>query len=107
MPKMVWYTVAVVALVTAATRFLPFIVFNGKKPTPKIIEKLGRLLPYAVMGMLVVYCLKEISFLSVGGFLPELICCVIAGGLYAWRRNTLLSIITATVSYMVLVQTVF
>lgn len=99
--------VAVIALVTAALRFLPFVLFGGKRKTPRIIERLGRSLPYAVMGMLVVYCLRGVSFTSVGGFLPELIACLIVAGLYIWRRNTLLSIIAGTVVYMVLVQVVF
>ena len=103
----VFLAVAVIALVTAALRFLPFVLFGGKRKTPRIIERLGRSLPYAVMGMLVVYCLRGVSFTSVGGFLPELIACLIVAGLYIWRRNTLLSIVAGTVVYMVLVQVVF
>ena len=103
----VFLAVAVIALVTAALRFLPFVLFGGKRKTPRIIERLGRSLPYAVMGMLVVYCLRGVSFTSVGGFLPELIACLIVAGLYIGRRNTLLSIIAGTVVYMVLVQVVF
>ena len=103
----VWITVAVIALVTAALRFLPFVLFGGKRITPRVIERLGRSLPYAVMGMLVVYCIRGVSFSSVGSFLPELIACLIVAGLYIWRRNTLLSIIAGTVVYMVLVQVVF
>ena len=99
--------VAVIALVTAATRFLPFLIFRGNKKTPKLIEKLGRVLPFAIMGMLVVYCLKDMSFASVGGFLPQLIACLIVALLYVWKRNTLISILAGTVSYMLLVQLVF
>ncbi len=102
-----WSMVAVIALVTAALRFLPFIVFNGTKQTPKLIQKLGRVLPYAIMGMLVVYCLKEISFSSLSGFLPTLIACAVVTVLYVWKRNTLVSIICGTVCHMVLVQLVF
>ena len=102
-----WSIVAVIALVTAALRFLPFIIFNGNKKTPKIIEKLGKILPFAIMGMLVVYCLKDISFTSVSEFLPAIISCVVVGVLYVWKRNTLISIICGTVCYMVLVQVVF
>jgi branched-subunit amino acid transport protein AzlD len=79
---------------------------SGKK-TPKIINKLGKLLPYAIMGMLVVYCLKDITFISVGDFLPAVIGCVIVAALYIWKRNTLLSIIAGTISYMLLVQLIF
>ena len=102
-----WAAVAVIALVTATLRFLPFVIFSDNRKTPKIIEKLSKSLPYAIMGMLVVYCLKGISFLSVSGFLPALIACAVVGALYIWKRNTLLSIICGTLCYMVLVQVVF
>lgn len=103
----VWYMVAVIALVTAAIRFLPFVVLGGDKKTPKLVEKLGNILPYAIMGMLVVYCLKGVTFTSVSGFVPSLIACLVVGVLYVWKRNTLVSIIAGTVCYMVLVQMVF
>ncbi len=103
----IWLTVAVIALVTAVLRFLPFAIFNGHRKTPKIIEKLGAILPYAVMGMLVVYCLKGVNFTSTSGYLPALISSVLVGLLYVWKRNTLVSIIAGTVCYMLLVQLVF
>lgn len=102
-----WGMVAVIALVTAAIRFLPFAVFNGKRKTPAIIEKLGKILPYAIMGMLVVYCLKDVSFASTSGFLPPLTACLVVSVLYVWKRNTLISIISGTICYMILVQIVF
>ena len=103
-----WIGVAVIALVTAGTRFLPFFAFGGERKTPKIIEKLGSLLPYAIIGMLVVYCLKDMSFKNgVGGFLPEIISVAVVSLVYLWRRNTLLGIICGTVCYMLLVQLVF
>ena len=102
-----WAAIAVIALVTALLRFLPFVIFNGDKKIPKMIEKLGRTLPFAIMGMLVVYCLKGVSFTSFSGFLPALIACVVVGGLYVWKRNTLISIVCGTVCYMLLVQVVF
>lgn len=105
--KHFWSSVAVMAVGTALLRFLPFIIFNGKHKTPAIIEKLGRTLPYAVMGMLVVYCLKEVSFTSVSGFIPELIACAVVALLYIRKKNTLLSIVAGTLSYMALVQFVF
>lgn len=101
-----WTAVAVIALVTALLRFLPFAVFSGRK-TPRIIDKLGRVLPYAIMGMLVVYCLKGISFEAVSGYAPMLISSALVGVLYVWKRNTLLSIICSTLCYMFLVQVVF
>ena len=103
----IWYTVAVMALVTASLRFLPFLVLGGDRKTPKIVQKLGKILPYAIMGMLVVYCLKGVTFTSVGGFVPSLIACLVVGVLYVWKRNTLVSIVCGTVCYMLLVQVVF
>ena len=103
----VWLTVAVIALVTALTRFLPFFMFGGKKNPPRFIVRLGRLLPCAIMGMLVVYCLKSTSFTSLAGFVPALIACLVVGGSYVWKRNTLVSIVLGTVCYMLLVQLVF
>ena len=103
----IWLAVAVIALVTAALRFLPFLIFRGDKKTPPFIERLGSLLPYAIMGMLVVYCLKDTNFSSPAGFLPQLIACVIVALSYIWKRNTLISILLGTVAYMLLVQLVF
>ena len=102
-----WGMVAVIAAVTALTRFLPFIVFRGDRKTPAWIERLGRSRPYAMMGMLVVYCLKDISFAALGGFVPALLSCAVVTLLHLWRRSTLLSIIGGTVTYMLLVQFVF
>ena len=102
-----WSAVLVSAAVTALIRFLSFWVFRGGKPVPPMVEKLGRVLPYAIMGMLVVYCLKGVRFSALGQWLPSLIACLVTGGSYVWKRNTLLSIIAGTVCYMVLVQMVF
>lgn len=99
--------VAVVAAVTILIRFLPFLIFGSDKKTPEFIAWLGKVLPYAIMGMLVVYCLKDISIASSPFGIPELIGCVVAAGLYIWKRNTLISIVLSTVLYMVLIQTVF
>ncbi len=102
-----YLSVAVISGVTALLRFLPFIIFNGSRKTPKIIEKLSKTLPYAVMGMLVVYCLKDVSFSSVANYLPAVIASLLVGVLFVWKRNTLLSIVCGTVCYMLLVQLVF
>ena len=102
-----WMMVAVIALVTAAIRFLPFVVFRGGRKTPQLIEKLGRLLPCAVMGMLVVYCLKDVQFTSAAGFLPAALAGALVCILHVWKRSTLLSIGCGTVCYMILVQLVF
>ncbi len=105
--KHTWLIILVIVLVTVFLRFLPFLLFNGKVKTPKIIEKLSDILPCAVMGMLVVYCLKDVSLSSVENFLPTLISCLVVGLLYLWKRNTLISIVIGTVCYMLLIQLVF
>ena len=99
--------IAVVALVTAATRFLPFLIFGENRKIPPIIEYLGKVLPYAIMGMLVVYCMKDVSLLSAPFGIPELLGCGAVALLHLWKRNSLLSIGAGTVFYMVLVQLVF
>ena len=102
----VWIIV-VAALVTMATRFIPFLLFGGGKQTPDIIVFLGKVLPYAIMGMLVVYCMKDVSFLKAPSGIPELLGCAFVAVLHIWRRNSLLSIGAGTVFYMLLVQLVF
>lgn len=99
--------VAVIALVTIALRFVPFLIFGGKRKTPEIVTYLGRVLPYAIMGMLVVFCLKGVTPLSYPYGLPELISCAVVVVLHVWKRNTLLSIICGTACYMLLIQLVF
>ena len=99
--------ILVMALVTAALRFLPFMIFTKGRKVPEVVAYLGRVLPYAVMAMLVVYCLKGISFVQMPFGLPELISVVLVVVLHVWKRNTLLSIIGGTVCYMLLVQMVF
>lgn len=103
----VWITVAIIALVTASLRFLPFVLFGKGRKIPKVIEKLGALLPFSVMGMLVVYCLKGISFTSLSGFMPALIACAVVAILHLIFKKSLVSIISGTVVYMLLVQLVF
>lgn len=100
-------SVAIMAVVTILIRFLPFAIFGNNRKTPKMINYLGKVLPHAIMAMLVVYCLKNVSLKSTLSFLPELIASVATAGLYVWKKNTLLSIGLGTVLYMVLVQFVF
>lgn len=99
--------IAVMALVTMALRFLPFLIFNEDRETPPIITYLGKVLPYAIMGMLVIYCLRGISFAAASDYLPELIAGAVVVLAHVWKRNSLLSIISGTVCYMLLVQLVF
>ena len=100
-------TIAIAAAVTAALRFLPFLIFGENRKTPAIIAYLGRVLPFAIMGMLVVYCLKDVSLTAMPFGIPEAIGCAAVAGLHIWKRNTLLSIGGGTVVYMLLVQFVF
>jgi len=102
-----WGIVAVIALVTAGLRFLPFALFRGERKTPAVLEKLSRTLPYAIMGMLVVYCLKDVNLAAMPFGIPEAIGCAVVAGLHIWKRNTLLSIGAGTVCYMLLVQFIF
>lgn len=97
--------IAVMAVVTMLLRFLPFLIF--RKQTPAYISYLGKVLPSAIIGMLVIYCLKDISLAVPPHGLPELIAAACVVGLQAWKRNSLLSILSGTLVYMVLIQTVF
>ncbi len=97
--------VAVMSLVTILLRFLPFLVF--RKKVPPCITYLGRVLPPAIIGMLVIYCLKDTVITSAPFGLPELIAGVMVVLLQAWKRNALLSILCGTVVYMLLIQLAF
>ena len=99
--------ITVATLVTMATRFLPFLIFGDRRKTPVWIAQLGKVLPCAIMGMLVVYCLKDVSVLQYPYGLPECIGIAIVALLHIWKRNSLLSIGVGTVSYMLLLQFVF
>ena len=96
-----------IALGTAVTRYLPFLLFPQDKEPPRFIRDLTTLLPPAVMGLLVVYCLNGVSFTAAPYGIPELIGVAVTAALHLWRRNTLLSIAAGTVVYMVLVQFIF
>ena len=100
-------TIGVVVLGTMTTRFLPFLLFPAGKPTPKYIQYLGSVLPAAVFGLLIVYCLKNVSLLPGSHGLPELISIAAVVALHLWKRQMLLSIAGGTVCYMLLVQFVF
>ena len=100
-------TVAMVVLGTMTTRFLPFLLFPAGKETPPYIRYLGKYLPPAVFGLLVVYCLKNVSVFSGSHGLPELIAILAVVALHTWKRQILLSIAAGTFCYMALVQFVF
>ena len=88
-------------------RFLPFLLFPSGKKTPAFVTYLGKVLPFAMIGLLVVYCLKDVSVFSGSHGLPELIAIAAVVVLHVWRRNTLLSVASGTICYMLLVQFVF
>lgn len=100
-------TIGMVVLGTMLTRFLPFLLFPAGKPTPKYIQYLGTVLPSAVFGLLVVYCLRNVSLFTGNHALPEAISIAAVIGLHVWKRQMLLSIAGGTVCYMLLVQLVF
>ena len=99
-------TILAVVAATTLTRFLPFLIFPEGKTPPAAVTYLGTVLPYAVIGLLVVYCLKDAVFTSWHG-LPELIAIVFIVALHKWKKNTLLSIAGGTILYMILVQNIF
>lgn len=99
-------SVVIMAIVSGAIRLAPFVLFSGDN-TPKWVEKLGRTLPCAVMGMLVIYCLKDVNFQATINYLPAFIAVAVTAVSYYWKRNSLLSIFVGTILYMALVQYVF
>lgn len=99
--------IAAIALGTMFTRFLPFLLFPEKKTPPVYINYLGKVLPSAIIGLLVVYCMKSISIISSPYGIPEAVAVLVILILHLWKRNTLLSIAGGTVVYMLLVQYVF
>ena len=96
-----------VAVTTFITRVIPFAIFPKGKEIPKVVQYLGKVLPPAVIGMLVIYCFKSVQITAFPFGLPELIAGAVVVLLHIWKRNNLLSIGVGTVLYMVLVQTVF
>ena len=100
-------TIAICAIATMANRFLPFLLFSEKKETPRFIRYLGKALPPATFGMLVVYCLKHVDLLSGSHGIPEAIALAVTFALHLWKRQMLLSIAAGTAVYMLLVQLIF
>jgi branched-subunit amino acid transport protein AzlD len=106
----IWQSVIIISVVvvgTMITRFLPFAIFPAGKPTPKYVQYLGDVLPFAVIGLLVVYSLKDTVVLAWPYGIPEAIAIVCIILLHVWRKNMLLSIAAGTIIYMLLVQLVF
>lgn len=97
----------VISLTTILIRFLPFVLFPENKKTPAYILYLGKVLPYTIIGMLVIYCLKDISLVKAPFGLPEAISVLSIIFLHLWKNNTLLSIGAGTIIYMLLIQFIF
>lgn len=100
-------TIGMAALGTLLTRFLPFLLFPAGKPVPKYVQYLGKVLPLAVFGLLVIYCLRNVSILTGSHGIPELVSIIFVIILHLWKRQMLISIAGGTFCYMLLVQLVF
>ena len=100
-------TIAMVMAGTMVTRFLPFLLFPARKPTPPYIRYLGKWLPGAVFGLLVIYCLRNVTPFAGSHGIPELLAIALVAALHRWKGQMLLSIAGGTIAYMLLVQLVF
>ena len=101
-------TIAMGTVETMITRFLPFVVFSSKdQQTPEVVRYLGRVLPAAIFGMLIVYCLKSVDLFAGSHGIPEAIALLVTVGLHKWKHQTLISIAGGTLCYVLLVQLVF
>nr|WP_281350949.1 branched-chain amino acid transporter permease [Aminipila butyrica] len=100
-------TIAMVVLGTMTTRFLPFLAFPANKPTPKYIQYLGKVLPSAALGLLVIYCFKDVSFLKGSHGIPQLVSVLAVVLLHLWKRQMLISIAGGTITFMLLMQFLF
>lgn len=100
-------SIAIIAFFTFLTRAIPFLIFPKDKSIPKYIKYLGDVLPFAVIGMLIVYCLKTVSILTFPYGLPEGIAVIFVIIVHKWKHNLLFSVLGGTILYMVLVQTIF
>lgn len=99
--------IAVMGLMTLATRIVPVLIFGRGEKVPDYIMYLGKVVPYTAMGLLIVYCLKDVPVLEAPHALPEIISLAVVTLTYLWKRNTIFSVVTGTVLYMLLVQMVF
>ncbi|MCA1295254.1 branched-chain amino acid transporter permease [Paenibacillus sp. alder61] len=100
-------TIGVIVAGTMLTRYIPFIVFPPGRPTPRYIQYLGKVLPSATLGLLVIFSVKDVNFTAGSHGVPELLAMAIVAFLHLWKRNMLLSIASGTVLYMFLIQFVF
>ncbi len=99
--------IAVAAVCTFATRLVPFALFGGKKEVPKFVKYLGDILPVAIIGILIVYCLKDFAKGDMHYIIPQTIAVAVTAGMHLWKRNTLLSIAVGTIGYMLMIHFIF
>lgn len=99
--------ILVMGFVTLMTRILPVLIFGQGERVPDYILYLGKVVPYTAMGLLIVYCLKDVPVRETPHGIPELIALAVVGGTYLWKRNSIFSVVIGTVLYMLLVQAVF
>lgn len=99
--------IAVAAVCTFATRLFPFALFGGKKEMPEFVKYLGEILPTAIIGVLIVYCLSDFTSGNVNVILPQVIAAAATAAVHWWKRNTLISIAVGTIGYMLLIHFVF
>lgn len=99
--------ILVMGIVTLGTRLLPVLIFGRGEKVPEYIVYLGKVVPYTAMGLLIVYCLRDISFTAAPHALPEIIALALVSLTYLWKKNSILSVVIGTVAYMLLVQLVF
>lgn len=100
-------TIGMVILGTMITRFMTFLIFPSGRPTPKYVQYLGKVLPSAVLGMLVIYCLKDVNLFTGNHGIPKLISIAMVILLHLWKKQMLISIALGTISYMLLIQLIF
>ena len=99
--------IVAMGLAVLATRIVPVLIFGRGEKVPEFILYLGRVVPYTAMGLLIVYCLRDVSVLEAPHGIPELLSLAVVTLTYLWKRNTILSVVIGTVLYMFLVQSVF
>ena len=99
--------IAVMGLAVLATRIVPVLIFGRGEKVPEFILYLGRVVPYTAMGLLIVYCLRDMPVLEAPHGLPEIVSLAVVAGTYLWKRNTILSVVIGTALYMFLVQSIF
>ena len=106
-PKHALLVILVMGAATLLTRLLPVLIFGRGEKVPDFVMYLGRVVPYTAMGLLIVYCLRDVSFLSGSRGLPEAVALGIVAASYLWKRNTIASVVSGTLVYMLLVQRIF